>query len=313
MENKVEREDRAAIRNLILAVVLGVILSGFTLGNLLMTVPILMVCPKIKRTSVKMSAFAAVLLGAAVWTVIQNRSLLGTEYWPVLFVGVYMPAVQVTGSAAWTAGSAYSRAAMRRLFWASIPVFVIGAALSVYFSVPASENVRNAFAETILYLFPSDSLSVDVSSVVHSAVNSMMRFFAPGGVLMLCIPIVISDISLYKYDEDWQYDFANMKLPEQFVWLFFASWAIALVCHLVSAVPAWITALSWNLALTLTVLYLTAGVSIAYAFVRKRTAVITAGRVVFLIVFLCLIPGINMIVLPALPLLGVLETWVRLR
>ena len=97
MENKVEREDRAAIRNLILAVVLGVILSGFTLGNLLMTVPILMVCPKIKRTSVKMSAFAAVLLGAAVWTVIQNRSLLGTEYWPVLFVGVYMPAVRQHG------------------------------------------------------------------------------------------------------------------------------------------------------------------------------------------------------------------------
>lgn len=308
-----EQADKIIIRNLIFSVILGVILSRFSIGSVLMTIPILLVCPKVRQTSVKVAAFAAILAGSAVWTVLQNRVLLGTEYWPVLLVGLYLPASLTIGSAIWTIGGNYSRSSMRKFYWASIPVFFIGTALALYFASDSSQNVRLALAESVLYYFPTDMLSVDISSTVKIVIDSMMLVFSPVALLLLAIPVVISDINLNRYDEDWQYDFANMKLPDYFVWILFGSWAGALVCKLVSGIPIWVLAVIWNLSLSLTVLYLIVGVSIVVAFARKRTAAITAGRIVFTVAIACLIPFLNVVVLIGLPLLGILETWINFR
>ena len=104
-----------------------------------------------------------------------------------------------------------------------------------------------------------------------------------------------------------------MKLPDSYVWVFFASWAVALVSNWVQAIPVWVLVLGWNLALTMTVLYLVVGVSILVAFARRRTAAITAGRIVFTVVLLCFIPIVNAILFIGLPILGVLETWIAFR
>ena len=308
-----EQSDRVAIRNLIFSVLLGVVLSRFSLGSVLMTLPILLVCPRIRQTSIKVAAFAAILVGTAVWTVVQNRLILGTEYWPFIFVGLYLPACLTVGSAVWAIGGDYSRSSMRKFYWASIPVFVMGLALSLYFASDSSQNVRLALAESVLYYFPSDMLSVDISSAVKIVIDSMMLVFAPVAVLLLAIPVVITDVNLNRYDEDWQYDFANMKLPDFFVWILFGSWVGALVCKLVSGIPLWFLALTWNLALSMTVLYFIVGVSILVAFARRRTAALTAGRIVFTVAIACLIPFLNVAVIFILPLLGVLETWVNFR
>lgn len=308
-----EQSDRVVVRNLILSVLLGVVLSRFSLGAIVMTVPLLLVCPRIRQPFVKIAAFFAIFAGTAIWTLVQNRVLLGTEYWPFLLVNLYLPACLTAGSAVWAVGGNYSSSSMRKFYWASIPVFVIGTALSLYFASGSSQNVRLALADSVLYLFPPDVLSVDLSPAVNAIVDSMMLFFAPIALLMLAIPVVVTDINLNRYDEQWQYDFANMKLPDGFVWILFGSWAAALVCRLASGIPLWVMALSWNLALSLTVLYFIVGVSILVAFARRRTAAITAGRIVFAVAIACLIPFLNLIVIFGLPLLGVLETWIDFR
>ena len=308
-----EQADKLVIRNLIFSVILGVLLSRFSIGSILMTIPILLVCPKVRQTSIKVAAFAVILVGSAVWTVLQNKVLLGTEYWPVLLVGLYLPASITIGSAVWTIGGNYSRSSMRKFYWASIPVFFIGTALALYFASDSSQNVRLALAESVLYYFPSDMLSVDISSTVKIVIDSMMLVFSPVALLMLAIPVVITDVNLNRYDEDWQYDFANMKLPDHFVWILFGSWIGALVCKLVSGIPIWVLAVIWNLALSMTVLYLIVGVSIVVAFARKRTAAITAGRIVFTVAIACLIPFLNVVVIIGLPVLGILETWIDFR
>ena len=306
-----EQNDRTAIRNLILATLLCVILSRFSIGSLVMTVPVLLVCPRIRRTDVKVLSYAAMLLGVIIWTVIQQRILIGTEYWPTIPVSLYLPVSTIIGCTVWTLGSSYSRSSMRKFFWAAIPVFVMAVAL--YFASEKSLPVRNALADGILMMFPADSLSINLSSVIRTVVDMMALFFAPMGVLMLALPIVIADVNVNRFDEDWQYDFANMKLPDHYVWIFFASWAAALVCNLVKAIPLWAMAVCWNLALTMTVLYMVVGVSILVAFARRRTAAITAGRIVFTVVLLCFLPIVNAVVLVGLPLLGVLETWIAFR
>lgn len=308
-----EQSDRTAIRNLILGTLIGVFLSRLTIGQLVMTVPVLLVCPKIRNTGIKVLSYAAMLLGIAVWTIIQQRTLIGTEYWPFILVSLYMPVSTVIGSALWTVGGEYSRSSMRKFFWASIPVFVIGLAMAYYFASESSAPIRTELVNGILSMFPTDYLSIDFTSMIQTVVNSMALFFAPVSVLTLALPIVIADVNVNRFDEDWQYDFANMKLPDGYVWVFFASWAVALVSNWVQAIPLWILVFAWNLALTMTVLYFVVGVSILVAFARRRTAAITAGRIVFTVVLLCFIPLVNAIVMIALPILGVLETWIAFR
>ena len=308
-----EQTDRGALRNLIFSVILGIVLSRLSLGSAIMTVPVLMVCPRISQKSVKIGAFSAILAGTVIWTVVQNRVLLNTEYWPAILVSLFLPVSFTIGSAVWAIGADYSKSSMRKFFWASIPVFCMGTALGIYFASDASLKIREIITENVLYLFPSDMLSVDVTPMIKGVVDSMALVFAPIAVMLLALPIVISDVNLNRFDEDWQYDFANMKLPDSYVWVFFGSWACALVFRLVSGIPKWATVLAWNLALTMTVLYFIVGVSILVAFARRRTAAVTAGRIVFTVVLVCFIPFLNIAAAIALPLLGVLETWIKFR
>ena len=308
-----EQTDRTAIRNLVFGTILGVILSRFAIGSLVMTVPLLLVCPRIRNTGIKVLSYAAMLLGVAVWTIVQQRTLIGTEYWSFILVSLYMPVSTIIGSAVWTIGGDFSRSSMRKFFWASIPVFVIGLAMAFFFASESSALVRVELADGILSMFPTDYLSIDFTSMIQAVVNTMALFFAPVSVLSLALPVVIADVNVNRFDEDWQYDFANMKLPDGYVWVLFASWAVALVSNWVEAIPVWVLVLAWNLALTMTVLYMVVGVSILVAFARRRTAAITAGRIVFTVVLLCFIPIVNAILLIGLPILGVLETWIAFR
>ena len=308
-----EQTDRGLTGYLVLSVFLGIVLSRLSLGSVVMTIPLLLVCPRLKRISVKVASFAAILAGTVVWTVVQNRLILGTEYWPALLVSLFLPVCFTVGSAVWAIGADYSSSSMRKFFWASIPVFCMGLALGFYFASGKSQQVRELLAANVMYYFPSDMLSVDIGPMVKRVIDSMGLVFAPVGVLLLAVPVVMSDVNLHRFDEEWQYDFANMKLPDSYVWVFFGSWGLALVCKLVKGMPSWAMVLAWNLALTMTVLYFIVGVSILVAFARRRTAAITAGRIVFTVALVCFIPFLNLVAAVGLPILGILETWIKFR
>ena len=304
-----EQTDRTAIRNLILGTAIGIILSRFTIGSILMTVPVLLVCPGIRNTAYKVLSFAAMLAGVVIWTVLTWRA----ESWQIVLFNLYFPVGMIIGSAVWAVGAKYSSSSMRKFFWAAIPVFIMGLGMGFFFASDLSSDVKEYLTGLVYYLFQFESLNIDMSSVVITVVDMMALFFAPAAVLGLALPIVIADVNVNRFDEDWQYDFANMKLPDPYVWVFFASWAVALVSNWVKGVPTWILVLAWNVALTMTVLYMVVGVSILVAFARRRTAAITAGRIVFTVVLLCIIPVLNVIMYIGLPLLGVLETWIAFR
>lgn len=307
-----EQTDRTVLRNVILGTVLAVILSRFTIASLFMTLPILMACSRIRETSKAMAPFGVLLLVLVGWTLVENRVILGTELQPVLLVGLYPPVAATIGSAVWLATRDRSGSLLRRFFWACIPVFVLGLALSVYFASDASAVVRTALTESVLYFFPAESLGVDLSAIAKASVDMLMLFYAPLGIVVLGIPVLISELSLHKFDERWQFDFANMKFPDSYVWVFFASWALALLFNLVS-VPSWMLAVAWNTALAMGILYAVVGVSILVAFARRRTAAISAGRIVFTLILFCFLPLLNVVVLIGLPILGVLETWFNFR
>ncbi|MCQ2413150.1 MAG: hypothetical protein MJ057_09400 [Sphaerochaetaceae bacterium] len=307
-----QTDNKSVVRNVVLGTLLAVILSRFTIASLFMTLPILLACSRIRNTSKAMVPFGALLLVVIGWTLVENRVIIGTDLQPVLLVGLYPPVAATIGSAVWLASREKSSSLLRRFFWASIPVFVLGLALSLYFASDASLPIRAALTESIMYFFPAESIGMDISEIAKASVDMLMLFYAPLGIVVLGIPVLISDVSLHKFDEAWQVDFANMKFPDSYVWMFFASWAFALVSNLAS-LPSWLVALAWNAALSVGFLYAVVGASILVSMARRKSPAISAGRIVFTLVLLCFIPVLNVVVLIGLPVLGVLETWVNFR
>lgn len=310
-----EQTDKIALRNVILAVVFAVALSRLSIASLVMTVPVLFACYQWRDTSKALVPFGILLLVVTVWTLVQNRMVFGTEYQGLLAAGLFPPVAAIIGSAVWLYVRDRSSSLLRKLFWACMPVYVISIALAMYFASSASESVRSILAESVLYYFPEEvlsSLSVDIAAIARTSVDMLAMVYAPMGVILVGLPVMICDTSIHKYDDQWQNDFANMKFPDSYVWVFLSTLALMLLCRWVGF-PVWVKALIVNTALFMGLLYFVVGASILLALARKKSPAIRAGRIMFTLVLMCFIPGLNALVLVGLPILGVLETWVNFR
>ena len=305
--------NRSVWKELALVTIVGILFSRFSLGSVLMTIPLLVVVPRVRDLWQALLAFAVVLVGTVVWSIIDYKDIIAAGYGSVIAVTLFLPVCTIVGTAMWTLASRKSRAGLRKFFISVVPVVVLGLALAVWFSSSYADSAREILKNSMLYIFSEANLGVNAESVIDLAMAFMNVSFVPLGMLVVAIPVLISELVLYRYNEAWQYDFAFMKLPDPFIWAFFGFWALALVSSLVTAVPMVIYCISWNVAFAITVLYAVQGLSILVARFRRTTAYMSVGRVVTFVIIFCLIPGLNLVCIVGLPILGVLETWFRFR
>lgn len=300
-------------KELVFVTVVGILFSRFSIGSVIMTVPLLMVTPKVKKLWQALLAFAVVLVGTVVWSVIDFKDVIQAGYGSVLVVSLFLPVCTVIGSATWTAVSRKSRAGLRKFFLTCIPVVVMSLALSIWFSSDNATATKEILKQSMLAIFSEESLGYNFESVIDLAMSFLSISFLPMGMMIVGVPVLISELMMYRYDEAWQYDFAFMKLPDPFIWGFFGFWVLALTSSLVSTIPMAIYCVAWNVALGVSVLYAIQGLSILVARFRRTSAYFSVGKIVGLVLLLCLLPGINLVCLVGLPVLGVLETWFRFR
>ena len=300
-------------KELILVTVVGILFSRFSLGSVIMTIPLLMIAPRVKDLWQVLLAFAVVLVGTLLWSVLDYKNVIEAGYGSVLAVSLFLPVCTVIGTATWTAVSRKSRAGMRKFFLTCIPIVVLALALALWFSSDNATSTKELLKQSMLAIFSEESLGYSFETVVDLALSFLSISFLPMGMLIVGIPVLISELIMYRYDEAWQYDFAFMKLPDPFIWLFFGFWVLALTSSLVSAIPLALYCVAWNVALALTVLFAIQGLSIIVARFRRTSAYFSVGKVVGLLLILCLLPGVNLICIVGLPVLGVLETWFRFR
>ena len=300
-------------KELILVTVVGILFSRFSLGSVIMTIPLLMIAPRVKDLWQVLLAFAVVLVGTVLWSVLYYKNVIEAGYGSVLAVSLFLPVCTVIGTATWTAVSRKSRAGMRKFFLTCIPIVVLALALALWFSSDNATSTKELLKQSMLAIFSEESLGYSFETVVDLALSFLSISFLPMGMLIVGIPVLISELIMYRYDEAWQYDFAFMKLPDPFIWLFFGFWVLALTSSLVSAIPLALYCVAWNVALALTVLFAIQGLSIIVARFRRTSAYFSVGKVVGLLLILCLLPGVNLICIVGLPVLGVLETWFRFR
>ncbi|HAF86038.1 MAG TPA: hypothetical protein DCG32_06680 [Sphaerochaeta sp.] len=304
------------------AMVVGVsfVLSRFMLGNFLFTIPLMVLAPKISDRRHALIPVAAVALLTLIVSLFQARGTLSESAGRLLLsIGLFIPLVLLVASAVWIYLDD------QRTFVRYLASCAFGMVASIGLVIWLSSG-----SETVLEV---DSIMFESFSALfgqldgHSGTLSArdlervyrLSVMVSGFVLVpICMGLVgfasfMAMSYLGRYDDGFSKRVTSWSVPYDTLWVFLGSWTVVLFLMVFKA-PYLGRALALNVALGSCVLYAIQGMAIIMHFVRRKGLPISGGRLMmslFLIAFL--VPGLNILVVFLLPLLGVLETWIVFR
>ena len=313
-----EQQARLMLRDGMLAVGVSLILYKLTASATLFVVPLLFVAPRLQDIRRALVPVVMVFVLLAGYNLFQVEFRLNE---PVvrgsLAIGMFLPVALLIGAGVWI-GFAKHRMLVRLLF-ASVFAAVMGFFLVIWFrsgSVSATstaDSIRSTFELLFPSLFGSAlPLGMDMEIMFSLVVEIVELAFLPLFLGQFGLSVMISELLMHRNDWQYQERMTRWQLPVNSVWVFLGSWTLVLATMLFIEVPL-LACLAWNTALSVSLLYVVQGASIASFIVRKRNPNATATRTFVLAFLLVLIPGLNVIPLVALLLLGVSETWIRYR
>lgn len=313
-----EQQARLMLRDGVLSVGISLILYKLTASATLFVVPLLFVAPRlqdIKRALVPVVLVLVLLSGYNLYQVgfrLNEPVVRGS-----LAIGMFLPVALLIGAGVWIGFAKYRM--LLRLLLASVFAAVMGFSLVIWFrsgsvsAMSTADSIRSTFEVLFPSLFGSAiPLGMDIQLMFTLVVEIVEFAFLPLFLGQFGLSVMISELLMHRNDWLYQERMTRWQLPVNTVWVFLSSWTLVLATLLFIKVPL-VACLAWNTALSVSLLYVVQGVSIASSVVRKRNPNATATRTFVLAFLLVLIPGLNVIPLVALLLLGVSETWIRYR
>lgn len=312
-----ERHTMVMVRSGVLAVGLSFLMYWIAASSTLFIIPLLFFAPRIRpnRWALLPVALVACML-LAHQLIGYGGALKETSVIGALLIGLYMPISLLMGTALWIALE--QRRMLVRLLTASATAAVFGFALSFWFfskspSAAATEQLfRNLVQAVIPGFFGGQvPMGMDEDTLFEAIVLVLRLGFLPLFMGQFGLSVMISELLIHRSEWSFQDRMASWKLPENAIWVFLGSWTVVLAGLVIDM--QMLSGIAWNVALAMTLLYMVQGMSILAALVRKRNPGATATRIFLFSVLLVLLPGVNVIPLMALPLLGVSETWIRYR
>lgn len=314
MDEQRNTTDNRTLIGASVSIVVSVLLSRLTIASLFFNLPILLFVPKIRETAKAVLSVAMVMVLVAALTLFEYRDFLSAENYGILFFALYFQLVSSVVAVIWTALRDFSDSVLRKIVICSYPVAIVGIVFAWVLGLPVSEPSVEGFKQSVIAVLNPEALgiSINAESFADMFIMVLKLIIVPMGMVFGGLPVLVSELIVKKYDENWQNGFANMKMPDSFIWIFMAAW-FAVIFTSVKALPELVVIIAWNVALGLSLHYYLGGFSIVMARLRRKTPLITAGRVFLPIILLSILPGANAVVLAGLTILGALETWVKLR
>lgn len=323
MLGSMNQKNREVLKLLLVTVGVSYVLSRLMVGNFLFTIPLMVLAPKFSDR--KGELLPVILVGALILLteLIRSRNALGSEEGRILLViGLFIPSVLLVASAVWIA-MAKQRTVHRYLASCLFGV-VVSFAVVIWFSKPTEPlmRVNSAMYETFrLILGQAGGTTESILPMAEEAIEGVyhMSVLTIGAVLApLCMALVgfASFMAMSyqgRFDSGFSLRVSTWKVPEFLIWLFLASWSVVLLLILTKA-GYLVRSLAFQVALGSAVLYAVQGMAIVTHFMLRKGIAVNTGRLVtttFLLAFL--IPGVNLLVVFVLPLLGVTETWIMYR
>ena len=300
---------------IILSMASSVALSYLSGGIFVFTLPMLFLGRRIKRTVNYVLLQIVTYICVIAVNLLQYRGFFSSPYWGIIAFSCLMPFVSISQTLVYTSMREKSNSVMRKLVSASIPAFILGTAFAVWLASPVGSESFQTLAASIKQSFENTNavMGIDFSQISDLMLPMMLIVMVPASMIFAAFPIIVSEFAANSADEQWQYGMANMKMPKKYVLVIAAAVAVTGVSYLVDAVPAYVAVAGWNVGLGMGLHYVLNGYSILVAYFRRRTAYVSAARILVLVVVMGFIPGIGFAVYFGLAVLGILENWIKLR
>ena len=296
------------------------VLSRLMVGNLLFTIPLMVLAPKFSDRKGALSSVGLVAVLILVTELVRARGALASaEGRLLLLVGMFIPTVLLVAAAVWIALDDW-RTVHRYLAACTFGV-VASLAVVISFSKPSEALLRvdAAMLQTFRMILGQTAGNAQASTMGEFESLYRISVLAMGALLgPLCMVLVgfASFMAMSyqgRYDSNFSIRVSLWKVPEQTLWVFLGGWTLVLLLIVIKA-EYLSRALALQVALGSSVLYAVQGMAIVLHFAIRKGVVINTARfftTIFLLAFL--IPGVNLLVVFVLPLLGVTETWIVYR
>ncbi|MFA5447158.1 MAG: DUF115 domain-containing protein [Sphaerochaeta sp.] len=293
-------------------------LSRLIIGNVLFTIPLLVLEQRFSSRKEALAPVGLLALAIYVTEFFKARGALASaEGRVLLLISLYIPTVLLIASAVWIAYA--DRPLFKRYISASLFGIVASLVMVAWFSRPSPvlNRIDEVFLQTFTNLFGPDSSSamsdVALQRLYRSAVMSTGAMLAPMCMVLVGFTAFLAISWNRRFDETFTLAVSRWKIPEYLLWPFLGSWTVVLV--LLMAKAGYLAlALALQIALSLGVLYAVQGVAIIVHLLLKRNVVVKISKLVtFLFLLAFVVPGLNVLVIFALPLLGVTENWFTYR
>ncbi len=293
-------------------------LSRLLVGNILFTIPLLVLHTRFSNRREALAPVGLLALLIMVTELYRARGALGTvEGRILLLITLFIPTVLLVASAVWIALEGIS---IRHRYLASSLFGVVASLVVVaWFSASSAalQRIDELFYQTFVSLFGQGASpgfgEFAMKKLYRTAVMSTGAMLAPLCMVLVGFSSFMALSWTKRQDGDFVVSVSKWRVSEHLLWPFLGAWTVVLLLMITKA-PYLARALTLQIALSMGVLYAVQGVAIiVHLMLRRGIAVRISKLVTYLFLLAFVVPGLNVLVIFALPLLGVTESWFTYR
>ncbi len=314
------RIEREAAIEFLVAVAASIILYQLNVLYFLFVIPLNILALR-RSKNIFLSAAGVVLVVVILQDMIRfSGNAVAGQNNLMLAIGLYGPIALLTGTVTYHLLDASIRRLYRFIISMGFPVMVGFVLIMVYEgNSSVAVSTREAVQEQLVVLFDAakqlgygDILApFDPKTMYKMVIAVIERCVLPGFAIQLGFCILLANRVVEYRTKSKRIQFSKFKSPELMIWPFLISWAIVLLNNFIDL--GMLGILGWNLGLGAALIYFIQGLTIVEFLLKKKQVKLTKVTVVIWLVVILFMPGINILVLIGMPLLGVSEIWIHYR
>ena len=317
-DGRVMEERGRLIRDGAVALVLSMVFYSLGVVSFLYVVPVMLFALKGGRRKAELLLSVVSFIVLALEVFHMRGADAGKERFAYLLISLYFPLSLSAAGIVWLE-TEHDHRLLRRLVSALVPSIVFLFVITVFIYTDRAlldslmGDYENALAQLMGDLLGQLLPGLEMSVLAELVLMTVLSMLVPFLLASICASCFIYCCGRHSRESEWEWSVMTFEYPPNVVWGLIVSWALVLLLHFVS-VPAALIVAVMNLALSFCVLYGIEGFSVVMARLRRKNGKVRS-MTVFTVLFIASIalPGINLIIILGLPLLGVLESFFDLK
>ena len=304
-----------ALRDSVVAIAVSFLFFYLGFAQFFFVFPLLLLSTQLGK-GVSLISIAVEMALVVLYVVLTSSG--GALALPFALFELYIPLSLLAAGVIWLMTE--KKSAGLRLLFSILPSALFFIILYVYLEQDPAllENIigvyEDAFEALLGPFLNSEMVSEEVIGFVCRILLLVtVSMIVPLVLCFVCVTCFSYESVLHSRESDWEDRVARFELDGRVIWIFLALWLMILLSRFVS-MPTMAGIALFNGALSFTVCYAVQGFSVLCYNMRKRGRRIRSFSFLMILLAIALfIPGINIVIVLALPLIGVLETFIELR